>query len=103
MQTDTDNAKVSTDADLLDRIVREFDDTRLEEHADLLNLINMAGTLNKGNMIVEKIKTMEAISDKLTTGNPEIPRMSFLLWLTAVMVYAQNKKLTGSKADRTSI
>jgi hypothetical protein len=66
------------------RLVRDFDFERGEEYNDLLRLINLAGSMNKGSGIVDKIKEIEAIVDKLTRSDMIKPRQSFMQWLGEV-------------------
>jgi hypothetical protein len=63
------------------RLVRDFDFERGEEYNQLLQLINLAGSLNKGSGIVDKIKTMECTADLLTRSDMIKPRQSFMQWL----------------------
>ena len=92
--TDSPEADKSAGAGCMTRLVRDFDFERGEEYNELLHLINIAGSLNKGSGIIEKIKTMEDIADKLTRSDMVKPRQSFMQWLgdVAFNFHSENAK-----------
>jgi len=77
------------------RLVRDFDFERGEEYNDLLRLVNLAGSLNKGSGVVEKIKEIGAIADKLTRSDMIKPRRSFMQWIgdVAFNFYSANAQV----------
>ena len=84
MKTPTENTATPKEPHgdgCMTRLVRGFDFERVEEYNELLHLVNIAGSLNRGSGIVEKIKTMEDIADRLTRSDMVKPRQSFMQWL----------------------
>lgn len=79
--TNTNEAKQPPSEGCMARLVRDFDFERGEEYNQLLQLVNLAGSLNKGSGIVDKIKTMESIAERLTRSDMIKPRQSFMQWL----------------------
>jgi hypothetical protein len=69
------------------RLLRDFDFDRGEEYNDLIDLVNLAASLNKGSGIIDKIKAMEIIADRLTRSDMTKPRRSFMQWLGDVAFY----------------
>lgn len=88
----TNNNTVGSDC--LARLVRDFDVERAEEYNQLLQLIMLAGSLNRGSDIVDKIKTMESIAKQLSSPDIKNPRQSFVQWLCEAVFYfhAENEK-----------
>lgn len=83
------------------RLVRDFDFERGEEYNALLELVNIAGSLNRGSGIVEKIKTMEDIADRLTRSDMVKPRQSFMQWLGDVAFNFHSENETSPSVGAT--
>lgn len=103
MKTPTENTATPKEPNgdgCMTRLVRNFDFERVEEYNALLELINIAGSLNRGSGIVEKIKTMEDIADKLTRSDMVKPRQSFMQWLgdVAFNFHSENTQAHPPKA-----
>ena len=83
MKAPTENTATPQEPQGDDCMTRQvhFDFERGEEYNALLELINIAGSLNRGSGIIEKIKTMEDIVDRLTRSDMVKPRQSFMQWL----------------------
>jgi uncharacterized protein Yka (UPF0111/DUF47 family) len=71
----------------LEKLTRSFDEQRAEEYNLLVQLVNTAGSLNKGSGIVDKIKALESMADRLTRSDMVEPRQSFMQWLGDVAHY----------------
>jgi uncharacterized protein Yka (UPF0111/DUF47 family) len=76
----------------LEKLTRSFDEQRAEEYNLLVQLVNTAGSLNKGSGIVDKIKALESMADRLTRSEMVEPRQSFMQWLgdAAHYFYTEN-------------
>jgi hypothetical protein len=99
MKTPTENTSTPQEPQgdgCMARLVRDFDCDRGKEYNELLRLINLAGSLNKGSGIVDKIKEIECIADKLTRSDMVKPRQSFMQWLgdVAFNFYSANAEVS---------
>ena len=77
----TSELQESARAGCMARLVRDFDFERGQEYDDLLRLVTLAASLNKGSGVIDKIKELESIADKLTRPDMIKPRQSFMQWL----------------------
>lgn len=66
-----------------------FDAQRLTEHEQLLRLITIASSLNRGSHVVEKIQELELLADALSRSDYDAPRCSFLNWITSAVIEAR--------------
>ena len=100
MKAPTENTATPQEPQGDDCMTRQvhFDFERVEEYNALLQLVNIAGSLNRGSGIVEKIKTMEAIADRLTRSDMIKPRQSFMQWLGDVAFNFHSDNVQGHAA-----
>lgn len=68
-----------------------FDQERITELEKLWRVVRLAGSLNRGSSIVEKIKELETLCGELSRMDYAQPRASFLMWIDRAVCEAREQ------------